>query len=157
MGSEKVRFALAKTGAGYVRSSYNSDAELSEAVKAALGGTATAFIGTSGSNAEHEIAFRHGVLGNNGIYNSFSLGPKITFDTMPFGFMNQLILASVNFREDHMKRAIELLAQSDYDSIVQLIDKNDFIKDPQKAYEEKIYSKGAPLKTAVVWNSKYIE
>ena len=49
-----------------------------------LGGTATVFIGSSGAVIEHEIAFQYGVLGCNGIYNSFSLGPEVTVDTMPF-------------------------------------------------------------------------
>ena len=82
---------------------------------------------------------RYGVLGCNGIYNSFSLGPEITFDTMPFGFKNQVILLD-----------------SCYDEIVELIDKDEFTEDPVNAYENKIYAKGAPMKTAVIWNEQYI-
>ena len=55
-----------------------------------------------------------------------------------------------------MERAIELLAGSRYNEIVSLIDKEEFIKDPVDAYRNKIYSKAAPMKTAVIWNKKYI-
>ena len=103
------------------------------------------------------MAFEHGVLGCNGIYNSFSLGPKVTFDTMPFGFKNHVILSSINFTQKHMETAIETLCESRFDELVQLIDKEEFIADPIAAYENKIYAKGAPLKTAVVWNAEYIE
>ena len=37
------------------------------------------------------------------------------------------------------------------------IDKAEFIKDPLYAYENKIYCKGAPLKTGVIWDESYIE
>lgn len=154
--SPKVQFAVKNVGAKYVQSNFNSNEELAEAIKEALGGTAGVFIGVSGSEIEHKIAFEYGVLGCNGIYNSFSLGPKITFDTMPFGFKNHMILASINFRQDHMEKAIELLCESNYDEIVELIDKDEFTKDPMDAYENKIYSKAAPLKTVVIWNEKYI-
>ena len=96
------------------------------------------------------------MLGCNGLYNSFSLGPKITFDTMPFGFENHLIFGSINFRQDHMEKAIEMLAKSNYDQIVELIDKETFIADPMGAYENKIYCKNAPMKTAVLWNPEKI-
>ena len=33
----------------------------------------------------------------------------------------------------------------------------EFIKDPLNAYENKIFCKGAPLKTGVIWNKDYIE
>jgi hypothetical protein len=56
-----------------------------------------------------------------------------------------------------MEKAIQILAKSNYDQIVELIDKDEFTKDPIDAYENKIYCKGAPLKTAVVWNEKYID
>lgn len=150
--SPKVYFALKTTKAMYLQNTFDSEEELAKAIIEKLGGRATTFIGVSGSNVEHRVAFEHGVLGCNGIYNSFSLGPRIEFDTMPFGFENHLIIASINFRQDHMEKAIELLAESHYDEIVELIDKDEFIKDPIKAYKEKIYSKSAPMKTAVIWN-----
>ena len=155
--SPKVRFALEQTGGVYVRSNFASNEELAGAIREALGGRATLFIGTSGANIEHEIAFEHKVLGCNGIYNSFSLGPRVAFDTMPFGFENHLIFGSINFRQDHMEEAIRILADSRYGEIVELIDKERFIADPIRAYEEDIYSKGAPMKTAVVWNDSYID
>lgn len=157
MESDKVQFAIKHTKADYVRSNFATEEELAKAIQNKLGGNATTFLGVSGSNVEHEIAFKYGVLGNNGIYNSFSLGPTVRFDTMPFGFKNHIILSSINFRQVHMERAIEILAKSDYDQIVSLIDKEEFIKDPIDAYNNKIYCKDAPLKTAVVWNEKYID
>lgn len=76
---------------------------------------------------------------------------------MPFGFENHLIFGSINFRQDHMEKAIEMLSRSRYDDIVGLIDKETFIADPMDAYENKIYCKGAPMKTAVIWNKNYID
>lgn len=155
--SPKVRFALEQVPAAYVHNAYDEPADCARAIMDALGGRATTFIGVSGSNVEHQIAFEHRVLGCNGLYNSFSLGPRIAFDTMPFGFENHLIFGSINFRQDHMEKAIEMLARSRYDDIVGLIDKETFIADPMDAYEHKIYCKGAPMKTAVIWNKDYID
>lgn len=97
------------------------------------------------------------VLGCNGVYNSFSLGPKVQYDTMPFGFENHVIFASINFRQSHMEKAIEILVESRFDEVVELIDKEEFIADPLYAYENKIYCKGAPLKTGVIWQKDYID
>lgn len=157
IGSPKVRFALEQVKAGYVQNTFEDPADCAKALCDSLSGKATCFIGVSGVNAEHEIALRYGVLGCNGIYNSFSLGPQISFDTMPFGFHNHLIFGSINFRQDHMEKAIGLLARSRYDEIVGLINKEEFIADPMDAYENRIYCKGAPMKTAVVWNKAYID
>lgn len=154
--SQKVQFALKQADAMYLRNNFDTEEETAKAIIEKLGGRATLFIGVSGSNVEHRIAFEHKVLGCNGIYNSFSLGPKVEFDTMPFGFENHLILGSINFRQDHMEQAIELLAKSRYNEIVELIDRDEFARDPIKAYKEKIYSKNSPMKTAVIWNRKYI-
>ena len=150
--SPKVQFALRQAGGVYVRSSYDSNDALAAAITEALGGRATAFIGVSGAAVEHEIALTHRVLGCNGLYNSFSLGPKISFDTMPFGFENHLIFGSINFRQDHMDKAIRMLARSPYDQIVELIGRDEFAADPIGAYENRIYCKNAPMKTAVIWN-----
>ena len=75
---------------------------------------------------------------------------------MPFGFENHLIFGSINFRQDHMEKAIGMLAKSNYDQIVELIDKETFIADPMDAYENRIYCKNAPMKTAVIWNPEFI-
>ena len=171
--SPKVKFALeqakrsfsegavSKTDSNgsveYLQNNFESEEELAKAIIEKMGGRATLFIGVSGVNVEHRIAFEHKVLGCNGVYNSFSLGPKITFDTMPFGFENHLIMGSINFRQDHMEKAIELLAKSRYNEIVELIDKDEFAADPIGAYKNKIYSKSAPMKTAVIWNPKYVQ
>ena len=153
----KVAFALEKCGAEYVKNDFADPKDLAKAILSTLGGKAPVFIGASGTNADHAIAFGHGVLGCNGIYNSFSLGPQVHFDTMPFGFQNHLIFGSINFRRDHMEEAIRILEHSDYDRIVELIDKDLFTTDPMDAYENKIFCKGAPLKTAVIWNADYID
>ncbi len=154
--SEKVQFVKKYIGADYLCSFGLSEEETAERIKDRLGGACSVFVGTSGTEIESRIAFDYGVLGCNGIYDSFSLGPKITFDTMPFGFKNHVILSSINFTQKHMEEAIEILAESHFDELVELIDKNEFTSDPMDAYVNKIYSKGAPLKTAVIWNKNYI-
>lgn len=155
--SKKVVFSKEIAKAGYLSTAGLSEEETAEKIIEALGSKATMFVGTSGSNVEHRIAFEKGVLGCNGIYNSFSLGPVVAYDTMPFGFQNHLIFASINFRQSHMEKAIEILVDSRYDEVVELIDKEEFIRDPLWAYENKIFSKGAPLKTGVIWNKAYIQ
>ena len=152
----KVQFACEIAKARYLSTDGMTEAEQAAAIEKELGGKASCFIGVSGTDLEHRIAFSDGVLGCNGIYNSFSLGPKICFDTMPFGFRNHLIFGSINFRQSHMEEAIKLLLQSRYNEIVGLIDREEFAKDPIDAYENRIYTKNAPMKTAVVWNPKYI-
>lgn len=155
--SKKAQFVKNELGCDYLSSGGINEEETAKAITERIGGTASVFVGTSGTEVEHRIAFLHGVLGCNGIYNSFSLGPKVTFDTMPFGFKNQVILSSINFTKKHMETAIELLCESKFDRLVELIDKDEFTADPIDAYENKIYSKGAPLKTAVIWNPEYID
>ncbi len=156
-GSDKVKFALEQTDAVYIQNDFAQEQDLAKAICHVLGGRATLFIGASGTNADHRIAFEHKALGCNGIYNSFSLGPKVAYDTMPFGFENHLIFGSINFRQDHMEEAIRMLAQSRYDEIVGLIDRAEFAADPIRAYEQKIFCKGAPMKTAVIWQPQYID
>ena len=56
-----------------------------------------------------------------------------------------------------MEEAIRILQNSHYDEIVELIEKEEFTADPIGAYENRIYSKSAPMKTAVVWNETYID
>ena len=154
---KKVVFSKEIADADYLCTSGLSEEETAAKIIEKIGGRATMFVGTSGSNVEHKIAFEHKVLGCNGVYNSFSLGPVVSYDTMPFGFENHLIFASINFRQEHMEKAIEALVDSRYDEVVELIDKSEFISDPLDAYENKIFCKGAPLKTGIIWNSEYIE
>lgn len=155
--SKKAQFVKNELKCDYLSTSGMNESETAKAITDKIGGTATIFIGTSGTEVEHHIAFEQNVLGCNGIYNSFSLGPKVTYNTMPFGFKNQVILASINFTQKHMETAIELLCDSKFDSLVELIDKDEFTDNPIIAYENKIYSEGAPLKTAVIWNKNYID
>ncbi len=154
--TKKAQFVKKELSCDYLSTSGMNEEQTSKAIIEKIGGTATVFVGTSGTDIEHRIAFEQGVLGCNGIYNSFSLGPKVTYNTMPFGFKNQVIFASINFTQKHMETAIELLCESKFDRLVELIDKQEFVADPIDAYENKIYSKSAPLKTAVVWNSEYM-
>ena len=154
---KKVTFSKEIANADYLCTAGLTEKETAEKIMEMLGGRATMFVGTSGSDTEHRVAFEHKVLGCNGVYNSFSLGPKVCYDTMPFGFENHLIFASINFRQEHMEKAIDVLVDSRYDEVVELIDKDEFISDPLDAYENKIFCKGAPLKTGVIWDKKYIE
>ena len=155
--SKKVVFSKEIVNADYLCTAGLSEEETAQKIMEKIGGRATMFVGTSGTNIEHRIAFQHKVLGCNGMYNSFSLGPKVEYDTMPFGFENHVIFASINFRQSHMEKAIEVLVDSRYDEVVELIDKEEFIKDPLDAYENKIFCKGAPLKTGVIWNKEFID
>lgn len=155
--SEKAMFVKNVMGCDYLSSGNMTEEETAKAIVDNLKGTATMFVGTSGTEVEHRIAFDHRVLGCNGVYNSFSLGPKVTYDTMPFGFKNQVIFASINFTQKHMEEAIKILCESRFNELVELIDKDEFTKAPILSYTDKIYAKGAPLKTAVVWNSNYID
>lgn len=155
--SEKAEFVKANLKADYLSTADMTEEETAQSIINRLGGTATVFVGTSGTELESRLAFEYGVLGCNGIYDSFSLGPRVTYDTMPFGFKNQVILASINFTQKHMEQAIEILCKSNFDELVALIDKDEFVSDPVYAYENRIYCKGAPLKTAVIWNKDYID
>ena len=155
--SQKVKFVKENINASYLSVAGLDEKEIAERIISFFGSPSTVFVGTSGNDIESRIAFEYGVLGCNGIYDSFSLGPKITFDTMPFGFKNHVILSSINFTQKHMETAIEILCESRFDELVELIDKDEFISNPIDAYENRIYCKGAPLKTAVIWNKDYID
>lgn len=155
--SEKAKFVQENMQASYLSTAHMTDAEIAENIRAQLDGTATVFIGTSGTELESKIAFQYDVLGCNGIYNSFSLGPKVQFDSMSFGFKNQVVLSSINFTQKHMEQAIKLLCDSNFDTLVELIEKETLTDNPIAAYENKIYCKSAPLKTAVIWNAEYID
>ncbi len=154
---DKADFVKANLKADYLSTAGMNENEIAQGILKKLSGTATVFVGTSGTELESRIAFEYGALGCNGIYDSFSLGPKVTYNTMPFGFKNQVILASINFTQKHMEEAIQILCESNFDELVELIDKNEFTSAPVSAYENKIYTAGAPLKTAVIWNKNYID
>ena len=155
--SKKVVFSKEIAKADYLCTAGLNEKETAEKIIEKLGSRATMFVGTSGTDIEHRVAFEHKVLGCNGVYNSFSLGPVVKYDTMPFGFENHVIFASINFRQEHMEKAIEVLVDSRYDEVVELIDKAEFTADHLYAYENRIFSKGAPLKTGIIWNSEFIE
>ncbi len=54
-----------------------------------------------------------------------------------------------------MEQAIEILAKSRFDEIVELIDRDEFTADPMDAYKNKIYSINAPFTTAAIWNKEF--
>lgn len=153
----KVKFARENINAGYLCCGGLSEEETARKIREYFGSPCSVFVGTSGTEAESRVAFRYGALGCNGIYNSFSLGPEVRFDSMPFGFKNHVILSSINFTRSHMQQAIEILSHSRFDELVGLIDRDEFTADPMGAYINRIYCKGAPLKTAVIWNKQYID
>ena len=155
--SQKVQFVKKYINADYLCAFGLSEDTVAEKIKEYFGSNSTVFVGTSGNDIESRIAFEHGVLGCNGIYDSFSLGPKVSFDTMPFGFKNHVILSSINFTQKHMEEAIRILSQSKFDELVELIEKDEFTSNPIDAYYNKIYCKGAPMKTAVIWNKEFID
>lgn len=155
--NQQIAFATKKAKASYVQSQFDTERELAEAIQKSLGGKATVFIGCAGTEVEHCIAFNEGVLGNNGIYNSFSLGPNLSVKTMPFGFKNHLIFGSINFRQDHMEKAIEILCESNYDEIVEIIDLEELKVNPKEMYENKIYAKGSPIKSMAIWQEQYMD
>lgn len=155
--SVKAEFVKANLNSDYLSTADMNESEIAENIIKTLGGRATVFVGASGTSLESRLAFEHDILGCNGIYNSFSLGQEVKFNTMPFGFKNQVILASINFTQKHMEKAIDILCGSKFDKLVELIDKDEFISDPVYAYENKIFSKASPLKTAVIWNKNFID
>ncbi len=131
--------------------------QTADAIATALGGRPRVFIGASGNAIEAEIAFDCGLLDNNGIYASFSLGPRVSYDTMPFGFRNQLIFGAINFRRDHMEAAIELLCRLPVDELVRERLLDDLAADPIAFYHDVYRGPDRPLKTMVAWDREMME
>ena len=103
------------------------------------------------------VALGQDLLDNNGIYASFSLGPRICYDTMPFGFRNQLIFGAINFCRDHMEAAIELLCRHPLDELVGERQLEELQRDPMGFYADVYRSPERPLKTMVVWEQARVE
>ncbi|MCD6359847.1 MAG: hypothetical protein J7M38_03215 [Armatimonadetes bacterium] len=127
-----------------------------EAIESALGGRPRIFIGASGNAIEAEVALGCGLLDNNGIYAGFSLGPTVSYDTMPFGFANHLIFGAINFRRDHMEAAIELLCRLPVDELVGEAPLDALIADPMSFYQQVYRAPDRPLKTMCVWDEDLI-
>lgn len=121
-----------------------------------LGGRPKVFLATSGDSIESDVAFKQGLLDNNGIYASFSLGPTVSYDTMPFGFKNQLIYGAINFRRDHMGAAIRLLCGSPMDQLVREHPIDALADDPLGFYDAVYRGPGRAVKSVVVWNEGLI-
>jgi len=121
-----------------------------------LGERPRVFFGCSGNAIEAEVAFGHGLLDNNGIYASFSLGPRISYASMPFGFRNQLIFGAINFRRDHMEAAIELLCRLPVDELTREYPLDDLQDDPIAFYHEIYRGEGRALKSTCVWDEELI-
>jgi threonine dehydrogenase-like Zn-dependent dehydrogenase len=156
-GGKKDRF-LAERYADFTYLQARTDpAETAREIVRALDGRPKVVLGTSGSEAEAQIAFAHGVLDNNGIYASFSLGPVVRYDSMPFGFRNQLIYGAINFRRDHMEDAIRLLAGLPVDRLVREHPLEALAQDPVGFYHEVYRSPGRAVKSVCVWDEERIE
>jgi len=121
-----------------------------------LGGRPKVFLATSGDSIESNVAFKQGLLDNNGIFASFSLGPTVNFDTMSFGFKNQLIYGAINFRRDHMEAAIRLLCNSPVDELVREHSISDVAADPMSFYDAIYRGPDRAVKSVVVWNEELI-
>jgi len=122
-----------------------------------LGGRPKVFVAASGNAIEAEIAFEHGLLDHNGIYASFTVGPVVRYDTMPFGFKNHLIFGAINFRRDHMEDAIRMLCELPVDELVREYPLSDLETDPVAFYDEVFRSKQRALKSTCVWDAGRIE
>lgn len=154
--SEKVAFLRRHyPEVRYLQAAGDSDRTARELIEA-LGGRPRVFLGTSGNAVEAEVAFGHGVLDNNGIYASFSLGPTISYQSMPFGFRNHLIFGAINFRRDHMEEAIRLLCRAPLDELVREYPLSALAADPMAAYAQIYRSPGRPIKSACVWDPQRI-
>ena len=156
-GGEKDGFLTRHwDGISYVQTRMSAE-RTAAAIEDALGGKPRVFIGASGNSVEAEVAFDCGLLDNNGIYASFSLGPEIRYDSMPFGFNNHLIFGAINFRRDHMEAAIDLLCRLPVDELVGERLLEDLQADPAGFYREVYRAPDRPLKTMVAWEQNLIE
>jgi threonine dehydrogenase-like Zn-dependent dehydrogenase len=153
--NEKVHFLRHWPNIQYVQIE-DMPAKTSEKIKKVLGGKPKIFIGASGNGIEAEIAFKERLLSNNGIYAGFSLGPVISYDSMPFGFKNQLIFGAINFRKDHMEEAIRRLCMLPMEEIVREYPLDDLSNSPLSFYEEVYRSKTRALKSVIVWDDSLV-
>ncbi len=156
-GGEKDGF-LARhwDGIEYIQTRMSTE-QTARAIEEALGGKPRVFIGASGNSIEAEVAFNCGLLDNNGIYASFSLGPRICYDSMPFGFKNHLIFGAINFRRDHMEAAIEMLCSLPMDELVRERLLEDLQADPIDFYRQVYRAPDRALKTIVVWEQALVD
>ena len=155
-GGEKDSFLSRHwPGVQYVQAS-EDPAQTAREVMAALGGRPRVFLGTSGNAVEAEVAFAHGLLDNNGVYASFSLGPTISYDSMPFGFKNHLIYGAINFRRDHMEEAIRMLCRLPLEELVREYPLEALSEDPIGFYQEVYRSKGRAFKSTCIGDEELI-
>lgn len=158
-GSEdtpKIRFLKANTKAIYVRS-ITSEEELAQNIIDALAGKPILFFAASGTALESRIAFDHKVLGNNGIYASFGVGPRLHIDTMELGFRNQMIFGAINFRKEHMAQAMELLQGMPLDQLVQIYPIEDLKRDPMAFYHKVYVENKGIVKAATIWKPEMLD
>ena len=151
----KVKFIKKCRNTEYIRNMYRPE-ELSNKIIDSLGGRATVFFGSSGTKIESEVAFKHNVLANNGIYASFSVGPIIEIETMKFGFSNQIIFGAINFRRDHMEKALEILPRTNIDSLVRLYPFEEFFDGPMRFYKKIFEEEKDMIKAAIIWDEDMI-
>ncbi len=153
----QIDYLKEQTNVKYIQNKDDNLKGLSETIKKELSGNATLFIGSSGSPLESELAFNHGLLGNNAIYDNLSLGPNINLNTYPFAFKNQLMFGAVNYRKDHMEEAIRRLIEMPIEGLVRIYDPSEIKKDPMDFYKNEAYSKKKDtIKAAVVWDKSLL-
>ncbi len=142
----------------YVQNTYGDNLKmLSEHVKRMLNGNATLFVGASGDGLESKLAFEHKLLGNNAVYDNLSLGPDIKINSFSFSFNNQLLMGSVNYRKEHMEKAILKLIDMPLDNLVKIYNPSDIEKNPMSFYKNEAYSrKDRTIKSAVIWDKSLL-
>ena len=67
------------------------------------------------------------------------------------------ITAVADLRDDKAHAIADELGAKIYKTGMELIEKEEFTAAPMDAYNNKIFCKGAPLKTAVIWNKDRID
>jgi threonine dehydrogenase-like Zn-dependent dehydrogenase len=144
-------------GIRYVQAGEDPARTAAEVVAALGGRRPKLFIAASGSDIESQVAFKHGLLDNNGIYASFTVGPAVRYETMPFGFRNHLIYGAINFCRQHMEEAIALLPRLPLDELVGEVPLADLQADPVKLYDDIYRSQTRPMKTTCVWDAGRIQ
>jgi threonine dehydrogenase-like Zn-dependent dehydrogenase len=148
----RVRFMLDRCRQTTYLRRRGSDAETAREVKRLLGGAASTLLATSGHDWELALAFEHEALGHNAILSAFSMGLKLRIDTMPFGFKNQLVYGSINFRQDHMQEAIRRLLELPLDELVKPYSLDRVRADPVSFFDGLQEELRDSVKAALVWD-----
>jgi len=153
----QVNYLKKNTDVRYMQNKYKDIKELAGIVEAGLGGKATLFIAASGDSIEGKLAFKYGLLGNNSIYDNISLGTKIKLNSFQLSFSNQIVFGSVNYRREHMEKAIEKLVEMPVENLVNTFLPEEVKKDPVLFFKTRAHPlDGKSIKSAVVWNKELL-